>query len=472
LEWTGQKRSIEVAYLAFVIILCAMIVIHEFGHFIVAKLLGIAVETFSVGFGPKLFGFKIGDTDYRLSAIPLGGYVKFRGENMEMLQGKSEGSIDEFLSHPKWKRFLVALAGPAFNIATALMIPAIGILIGYRDSAEQVQKPVIGAVAPGSAAEKAGLQVGDRIIAFHNINNPTWRDIELDTLLHPEESLPVKVERSGQTLGLTLTPHANQIGNERIGNSGIEPYIALDGILVNAITPGLPAEQAGLKPGDRVIAINGQQITAWHQFKDELRKSKGQPLSLKVERQQNVIDMRMTPVVQDGDYRVGFLRQDPTVIVKTSSIVTALQYGWDYNWMILRMTGVALQQIFNGRRSARDALGGPVRIAQETVNTYDAFGWAGTIKLMGLLSLNLGLVNLLPIPVLDGGVIMLIIVEWIMGLVGLSLTMNVRERIQQVGFVMVLLLMGFVIVNDFVNLGRSWFSSPPAQEQPAQQPAK
>src|SRR5262247_4808912 len=115
-----------------------MIVIHEFGHFIVAKLLGIAVETFSVGFGPKLFGFKIGETDYRLSAIPLGGYVKFRGENLEMLQGKSEGSIDEFLSHPKWKRFLVALAGPAFNIATALAIPAIGILIGYRASAEQV----------------------------------------------------------------------------------------------------------------------------------------------------------------------------------------------------------------------------------------------------------------------------------------------------------------------------------------------
>src|SRR5215831_13123112 len=132
-----------------------MIVIHEFGHFIVAKLLGIPVETFSVGFGPRLFGFRIGETDYRFSAIPLGGYVKFRGENLEMLQGKSEGSVDEFLSHPKWKRFLVALAGPVFNIATALLIPAVGIMIGFRDTTDQVQQPIIGRVAAGSAAEQA-----------------------------------------------------------------------------------------------------------------------------------------------------------------------------------------------------------------------------------------------------------------------------------------------------------------------------
>jgi regulator of sigma E protease len=461
-----------VAYLSFVIILCAMIVIHEFGHFIVAKLLGIAVETFSVGFGPKLFGFRIGDTDYRLSAIPLGGYVKFRGENLEMLQGKSEGSIDEFLSHPKWKRFLVALAGPAFNIATALMIPAIGILIGYRASAEQVQKPVIGSVVAGSAAEKAGLQSGDRIIAFHNIDNPTWRDIELDTFLHPEENLSVKVDRNGQILSLNLTPQSKQIDRERIGDSGIEPYVALDGIRVVGIASGMPAEKAGLKAGDRITAVNSQQISAWHQFKNEVRKSNGQPLTLKVERGQSLIDLQITPVLLGSEYRVGFTRLEPTVIVKTSSILAALRYGWDYNWMIVRISGVALQQIFSGTRSPRDALGGPVKIAQETVNTYDALGWAGIINWMGMLSLNLGLVNLLPIPVLDGGVIMLIIVEFIMGLVGLTLTMNVRERIQQVGFVMVLLLMGFVIVNDFVNLGRSWWNKPAAQEQPVSQPAK
>jgi regulator of sigma E protease len=449
-----------------------MIVIHEFGHFIVAKMLGIAVETFSVGFGPRLFGFRIGETDYRVSAIPLGGYVKFRGENLEMLQGKSEGSIDEFLSHPKWKRFLVAIAGPVFNIATAILIPAIGIMIGFRDSADSVQKPIIGRVVAGSAAEKAGFQPGDRVIAYNGRQNPTWKDIDLDVMFRPNENIPVKVERNGQVLDLTLTPQVKQVDREQIGDAGIESYIALDKLGVLGVTPGTPADQAGLKPGDKIVAINGQPITAWHQFKDELRNSGGKPVSLKIERGQSVIDLQVAPVMLAGDYRLGFT-PDLYVMIKTNSIATALKYGWDYNWMLMRVTGIALKQIFAGRRSARDAVGGPVMIAKETMNTYEAAGWAGAIKLMGLLSLNLGIFNLLPIPVLDGGVILLIIIEAIMGLVGLTLTMNVRERFQQVGFIMVLLLMGFVLVNDFVNLGKSWFNKPQVQQQQQQQqPAK
>jgi regulator of sigma E protease len=457
-----------VGYVAFVIILCAMIVIHEFGHFIVAKILGIAVETFSVGFGPKLFGFKIGNTDYRFSAIPLGGYVKFRGENLELLQGKSEGSIDEFLSHPKWKRFLVAIAGPAFNVATAILIPAVGIMIGFHDSAENVQQPIIGRVASGSAAEKAGLQPFDRVLEHHGRQNPTWRDIRMDIMLHPNEDLPMKVERNNQTINLTIRPQAKQYDREQVGESGIDPYIALNHLGVLGITPGSPAERAGLKTGDKIIAIEGKPITAWHQFKDELRTSNGRPVRLKVERGQNVLELQATPELQqDGEYRVGF-NPDLFVRQQTSSIATALRYGWEYNWMWLRLTGVAFKQIFTGRRSASESLSGPVRIAQETINTYDAAGWSGTIKLMGMLSLNLGIVNLLPIPVLDGGVILLIIIEWLLGLVGLTLTMNVRERFQQVGFVMVLLLMGFVVANDVVSIGRNWLSKPPAQEQPAQ----
>ena len=445
-----------------------MIVIHEFGHFIVAKMLGISVETFSVGFGPRILGFRIGETDYRVSAIPLGGYVKFRGENLEMIQGESEGSIDEFLAHAKWKRFLVAIAGPVFNIATALLIPAIGIMIGFRDSADQVQQPIIGRVIQSSAAEQSGLLPGDRIIAYHGRVNPTWRDIELDVMLRPEEDIPVVVERSGQRLTLNLKPTGRQFGKEMVGESGIEPYIALNNVRVLGIRSGMPAEQAGIKAGDTILAINGQPVTAWHQFKDALRTSNGQPVDLKVQRNGTVSDLRATPVLQDGEYRLGFA-PDLSIIVKTDSFATAIRYGWEYNWMWMRLTGVAFKQIFNGRRSARDAVGGPVKIAQETINTYDVAGWSGTIKLMGMLSLNLGIFNLLPIPVLDGGVILLIIVEGLMGLVGMTLTMNFRERFQQVGFVLVLLLMGFVFINDFVNLGRSWFNKPAAQEQQLEQ---
>src|SRR5262249_45715107 len=163
--------------LPFAITLCAMIVIHEFGHFIVAKLLGIAVETFSVGFGPRLFGFKLGDTDYRISAIPLGGYVKFRGENLELMQGKSEGLVDAFLSHPKVKRSRVCVSGPVFNRATVLLSPTAAIMIGFQTDINESQQVVIGDVKPGSSAEQAGLHKGDRIISLAGERNPTWASL-------------------------------------------------------------------------------------------------------------------------------------------------------------------------------------------------------------------------------------------------------------------------------------------------------
>jgi regulator of sigma E protease len=226
----------------------------------------------------------------------------------------------------------------------------------------------------------------------------------------------------------------------------------------------MPAAVAGLRPGDRVVALNGRPVAAWHEFKDGLQGSQGAPVTLTVDRSGQRQDLTAAPVLQDGEYRLGF-SPDLSVVVQTDSVLGAIRYGWDYNWMWLRMTGVAFQQIFSGRRSARDAVGGPVKIAQETMNTYEVAGWAGTIKLMGMLSLNLGVFNLLPIPVLDGGVILLLLIEGVMGLLGLTLSMNVRERFQQVGFVMVLLLMGFVFINDFVNLGRSFFQRDEAREQ-------
>lgn len=451
-------------YVAFVLILCAMIVIHEFGHFIVAKMLGISVETFSVGFGPRLLGFRIGETDYRLSAIPLGGYVKFRGENMEMIQGKSEGSIDEFLSHPKWKRLLVAVAGPVFNIVTALLIPTIAILVGFRDSIFTAEQIVVGRVLPGSSAEQAGLQPGDHIVAFGNHKNAKWNDFQLEITLRPNEDLPLTVERNGQTLHPVVKLQSRTVGNEQIGTIGIEPYLA--GVGVARVQPGLPAAQAGIQAGDKLVAVNGTEITSYQHFKEMLNNSNGQALSVKVIRNNQPLELSVTPVIQENEYRMGF-RPDLTRFVKTSSLITALNYGWDYNWRILRATGVALRQVIFGQRSARNTLGGPVRIAEQTADTYEAAGWMGTIELMGMLSLNLGVFNLLPIPVLDGGVILMILVEALFGLIGLSLTMNVRERVQQVGFVMVLLLMGFVFVNDFVHLGERIFSKPTAQEQSA-----
>lgn len=447
--------------IAFILILCAMVVIHEFGHFIVAKMLGIAVETFSVGFGPRLFGFRIGDTDYRFSAIPLGGYVKFRGENMELIQGKSEGSVDEFLSHPKWKRFLVAVAGPVFNIVTAILVPTVAILIGFQGDVYNSQQVVVGEIRPGSTAEQTGLQQGDRVIAFGGKKNPTWGHLRDTALPNLGEDIPMTIDRNGQIIDLNYRPSVETIGKEKVGVVDLEPPLSYIG--VGQVNKNMPAERAGLQVGDKIVEVNGAPVTGWHQFRRVIQE--GREVSLTVERGQERLTLTATPEKQNEVYMLGFGRRFESKLIKTNSIAEAVQYGWDFNVRVLNLMGEIFKQIFTGQRSARDSIGGPVRIAEQTISTYNDAGWGGVINLMGLLSLSLGVFNLLPIPVLDGGVILLLFIEWILGLVGLTLTMNVRERFQQIGFVLVLLLMGFVIINDFVGLGERWFNKPPAQEQ-------
>ncbi|HEV2666283.1 MAG TPA: RIP metalloprotease RseP, partial [Blastocatellia bacterium] len=337
---------------AFIIILCAMIVIHEFGHFIVAKMLGIAVETFSVGFGPRLFGFRIGDTDYRFSAIPLGGYVKFRGENLELLQGKSEGSIDEFLSHPKWKRLLVAVAGPVFNIITALLIPTAAIMIGFQDDIYNSQQVVIGEVTPGSTAEQSGLQKGDRIIAFADKKNPTWAYWRDRVITNLGEDIPLTVDRNGQIINLKLRPRVETRGKEQVGVVDLEPHLSYIGVA--RVEKNSPADLAGLKVGDKISAINGAPVTGWHQFRRVIQE--GHEVTLNVQRGQETLTIKGEPQKRGEQYVLGFDRVFETKLMKTDSFASALRYGWDSNIRVLRFTGEIFQQIFSGRRSMRDSL--------------------------------------------------------------------------------------------------------------------
>ncbi|MFN0110756.1 MAG: RIP metalloprotease RseP [Blastocatellia bacterium] len=461
----------------FAIVLCVLVVIHEFGHFIVAKMLGIGAEVFSVGFGKRLWGIEIGGTDFRLSLIPLGGYVRFRGENMEMLQGKSDAPEDEFNSHPKWKRFLVALAGPAFNIVFALAIPTVAILIGFRVSADQMQQPVVGYVDKGSAAEKAGLLPGDKILTFDGMKKPTWDDLLLQIHVKPSDPLPLTVDRNGQTLSLTLTPASVDSGRDKVGDAGFQPLVSIKEIGVKAVEAGKPAALAGLQSKDRIVGINGLPITSWHQFKNALNESNGQPVTLQVKRGDQGLDIQATPALVSGEYRLGFERAPlatDLVMQKTSSLVEALRYGWAYNWRILRITGVAFGQIFEGKRSVRNTVSGPIDMARQTGNVVESEGWVGLIPWAAMISLNLGVFNLLPIPVLDGGMIVTIFIEWLMGLIGLTMSLRLRERIQSVGLVIVLALMVFVFGNDGWRLIQDKFvkKETPAQvQQPTQQPA-
>jgi regulator of sigma E protease len=448
--------------LAFIFILGAAVVLHEFGHFIVAKLLKIRVETFSVGFGPRLFGRKWGQTDYRVSAIPLGGYVKLGGdESNAPLEGAGAQDIPEcerFNLRPRWQRILVALAGPVMNVLTALAIPLAGALMFGIPA---TPAPVVDALSRGGAAERAGMQVGDRIVSFNGNEYPKWETIRGDALLSPGQQLPLVVERNGQRVALTITPTAHVEDGETAGFLDFVPDYGDVPVVVREVEPNTPAAEAGLQPRDRITGIGGHPVGSAEQVTQFIKDHKGQPITLTVDRNGERKDITATPRrLSDGRERLGF-RPDEEVPLQRVGLIAGTAYAVNTNMEILRLTGKALGQVFTGQRSARNTLSGPIGIYNAAATSVERLGWAGVFGMLGFLSLNLGIFNLLPIPVLDGGAIFLLVIEGLLATVGLTISVTVRDRIQQVGFVMVLLLMVFVISNDVVKL----FSSGP--EKPA-----
>src|SRR6478672_6195608 len=244
--------------LAFIFILGSAVILHEFGHFIVAKLLRIRVETFSFGFGPRLLGFKSGDTDYRFSAIPLGGYVKLGGdESNAPLEG--QGAIDippeeMFNLRPRYQRIMVALAGPVMNVLTAMAIPFAGAMI-Y--GVPVTPSPVVSYVAKNGAADQAGLKTGDRIISFNGTVNPSWDSINGDALLSPGQSLPLTVNRNGQEVTLNIRPTPRTENGETAGFLEFIPDYGGLPVVINEVAPSSPAEESGFLAGDRVVTVGG-----------------------------------------------------------------------------------------------------------------------------------------------------------------------------------------------------------------------
>ncbi len=455
--------------LAFIFILGSAVVLHEFGHFIVAKLFKIRVETFSVGFGPRLFGKKWGHTDYRVSAIPLGGYVKLGGdESNAPLEGESAPDIpdrERFDLRPRWQRILVALAGPVMNVITALTIPLAGALLyGVPLSSA----PVVSYVGTGGAAQVAGVQPGDRIVSFNGTESPEWDTIRGDALLSPGHTMPLAVERGGQRVPLTITPSAHTEEGETIGSLDLVPDNGGYPVVIHDLTKDAPAAQAGLQPGDRLLAINGQPVRSSEHVTMFIREHRTQPITLTVERSGQKQDITATPRREaDGIERLGIRPADDYPLVKPS-LGSAAGYAVRSNLEILRLTGKALGQFFSGQRSARNTLSGPVGIYKAAGSAVERFGWGGFFSTLGFLSLNLGIFNLLPIPVLDGGAIFILLLEAVLAPLGMKLSMRVRDRIQQVGFVMVLLLMVFVITNDILKQASIWRgrNNPPAAATP------
>ncbi|HLH32055.1 MAG TPA: RIP metalloprotease RseP [Terriglobia bacterium] len=431
------------------IVLGIIIVIHELGHFLVAKFFKIKVETFSVGFGPRLIGFRKGDTDYRISAFPLGGYVKMAGETP---MDEVKGADYEFLSKPKWQRFLVASAGPAMNVILAVGLIA-GLYMHGTDVPEfMLGQAVVNIVDQGSAAERAGIRPGDVIASFDGKTNPNWEEVQNTVLINPGRPLPITVERNGTKIALTVTP--DRRGREEAGDVGMYPVIRT---VVGSVLPNSPAQRAGVKSGDEIIRVKGQDLrTSGRTLQQTIQKMPEQTFPITVLRGTKEVDLEVSPEWKDGRRMIGIDLQlaGPTVHIKLSPIPAlekSLQSNKENAALIFQIVGRLLR-----REASLKQLDGPVGIVAVSGQAYQA-GFATLLTFMALISLNLGILNILPIPILDGGVILLLVIE---SLMGRDLSLRMKERIVQASFVFLLMLTVIVIYNDVVKL------LPPTQPTP------
>jgi len=437
-----QDLLIILVSVAFV--LGIMIIVHEFGHFAAAKLFGVRVETFSVGFGKRLLGFRRGDTDYRLSLIPLGGYVKMSGENI--LEQRT-GADYEFMSHPRWQRFIIAVAGPFMNIMLAVVLLTAVFMIRYEHPMYLDKPAVIGWVLPGSPADKAGIQAGDRIVHIAGLTDPVWEDVERKTLLSANQTLQMDVDRSGQVLHKAVTPIA--AGPEQIGDPGWAPD---QPNTVTEIEQGMPAASAGLELGDNIVAVNGQSTPSTGAMIRILQENKDKPVKLSLIRNGKSIETTVTPKLVKGEngipdaYRIG-IHSNPMHVDKLpffEALSRSVEQNEKNSLLVFDLVGKMIR-----RKASIKNVSGPIEIARASGAAAQQPGWTPLMYLMAMVSLQLGLFNLFPFPILDGGMILMLAIE---GLRRRDISLAVKERVYQVAFVLLVLFAVLVIFNDISKL--------------------
>lgn len=447
--------DILIVILAVIFVLGIAINIHEFGHFLVAKLFGMRVEAYSFfGLGPRIWGFKYGHTDYRISAIPLGAYVKLYGDEATaaLEGGESEGEpvpeSELYELRPRWQKFLVMLGGPFMNIMLALAIPFAGALI-YGVPA--IPDPIISYVQPNGAADKAGIKAGDKIVAFDGEENPTWRKIETNAAISPEKSVPVVVERSGERVPLTITPTKTDRKGQAFGDVEMKPETGMQEVYASAVDADSPAMKAGMHAGDRIIAVNGTNVRNVANFMTLVQENKDTPLKILVEQNGERKTLDTTPVMQEsGQARIGIgLRGVGSKVREPAGLGDSASFAVNSNIEIIALTGKVFGQLFSGQRAVKDAgLAGPVGIVGIISTVVREDGFAGLFAILAVISLNLGVFNLLPIPLLDGGQIMVLGIEKVLSWFGRTLSMAIREKIQLAGLAVILLLMVFTLFLD------------------------
>ncbi len=424
---------------AFVFVLGVLVFVHELGHYMMARRLGVRVLTFSIGFGPKLLTVRRGDTDYCVSAIPLGGYVKMAGENPDETRA---GKDDEFLSKSKWARFQILVMGPIMNIVLALVVMAVVLYQGAEVPAYEEQPPVVGSVAEGLPAEASGILPGDLIVSIGGKAVPTWEDLFLAVMPRAERELEVVLRRDGRSITMRVTPEAQtRFG---IGDLGVLPVMHPQ---IRNVMPGEPADRAGIQRGDVIVAIDGEPVRPDNALVERINASANRPLTLTVQRGGREQDIEVTPALRGEIGLIGVELSPYELRTIDPGPLQAIQMSVERNY---EWSGLIFQTLWGllTRETSPRQLVGPVGIAQLSGGAAQ-IGLVALFTLMAMISLNLGILNLLPIPVLDGGHILIMVLE---GVSRRDFSVRVKEKMLLAGFAVLMLLMVTVIYNDLTRV--------------------
>jgi regulator of sigma E protease len=432
-----------ITLLAFAFVLGVLVFVHELGHFLAAKRVGIRVLKFQLGFNPTIVSFKRGDTEYGIGALPLGGYVKMAGESPEEPR---TGRTDEFLSKTKWQRFQVLIMGPAMNIALAFVLTAVVLYQGAEIPAYEDQPPVVGSLMPDSPAVSADIRPGDRIVAVSDRTVETWQQFFVAIGSRANRETTLALDRNGERIGRTVTPTVPPGQSQyEIGDIGVLPNVHPH---VRSVSPGEPAEKAGLKTGDIVLAVNGKPVNFSGQLKEAIAKHPEETISMLLLRDGRELTITATPKRSGSEGLLGIGIGDETRRIElgpVEAITLSVRRNVEYGGLIFQTVWGLIT-----RETSPRQLMGPVAIAQLSGESAE-LGWIALFGLMSMISLNLGILNLLPIPVLDGGHILIMALE---GIARRDFSVRVKEKMLLAGFVVLMMLMVTVIYNDLTRI--SW----------------
>lgn len=424
---------------ALIVVLGIIIFFHESGHFLLAKAFGMRVFIFSFGFGKRLFGFKRGDTDYRVSLIPLGGYVKLEGEPDDVITEDTapRGDGNDFLSRPRWQRLIVYVAGPAMNAVLAVLTFTIIFMLGVGVPGVRYDVPTIGAIDPGSPAASAGLEPGDTITKFDGEPAEDWEQVQIGILMRPSRDISMEIARGPERLMKTMRA---RVIDGKMGDIGVFPLVR-----IGQVTKGSPAEAAGLKAEDGLLRVAGSPLQSFADVPAKVRAAGDKPINFEILRGHERLSIDIAP--KEG--RVGISEK---FVIKKFGFSRAAREAFRETWDRTVQMVSLLKQLLTFRVAAKSALSGPIGIAQAAGEAART-GIVSILFLIALLSISVGVLNLFPMAPLDGGHIAVLLAEMV---IRRDLSEKVKIVFMNAGFVLIMALMVFILYSDLSKL--PWLS--------------